>query len=100
MKRIVAFMFISSAITTPQRNEMDLGQGLMITVGVNSYEMACLEAKKLSEEGAVLIDLCGGFGTIGHAMVTKAVQRKVQIGIVRYDNHPGYDFVSGDSKWL
>ena len=100
MKRKVVFMFISDAITKPQRNEMDLGQGLMITVGVNSYEMACQEAVKLALEGAVLIDLCGGFGTIGHAMVAKAVERKVQIGIVRYDNHPGYDNASGDSKWM
>lgn len=46
MKRKVVFMFVNGSITEPRRMEMDLGQGLMILVGVGSYEMACEEAKK------------------------------------------------------
>ncbi len=101
MKKKVVFMFVNGSITDPRRMEMDLGQGLMIVVGVGNYNMACEEARKLaSEEGVVMIELCGGFGTIGHARVTEAVEGKVQVGVVRFDNHPGYDNFSGDSKWL
>ncbi|MDF3000482.1 MAG: hypothetical protein K0Q48_601 [Bacillota bacterium] len=99
--RKVVFMFVSASITEVRRTEMDLGQGMMIMVGVSGYDMACKEAKKLAdEEGVILIELCGGFGTIGHAKVTEAVEGKVQVGVVRFDNHPGYENQSGDSKWL
>lgn len=101
MKRKVAFMFVNASITEARRMEMDFGTGMMITMGVSGYDMACEEAKKLSqEEGLILIELCGGFGTIGHARVTEAVEGRVQVGVVRFDNHPGYDNLSGDAKWL
>lgn len=47
-----------------------------------------------------MIELCGGFGTIGHAKVTETVLGKVQVGVIRFDNHPGYDNLSGDFKWM
>ena len=100
MKRKVCFMFINGTISKPQIIVMDLGQGEMIVAGVGSYEMACSEAKKLVKEGVLMIELCGGFGTIGHAKVTEAVDGKIQVGVVRFDNHPGYDNLSGDAKWL
>lgn len=100
MKRKICFLFINAAILEPQRMVMDLGQGEMIVLGVGSYAMACIESKKLVEEGVLMIELCGGFGTIGHAMVTEAVDGKIQVGVVRFDNHPGYDNLSGDARWL
>lgn len=107
MKRKVCFMFISAACDKgPMEQVMDLGQGEMIIVGVGSYEMACEEAVRLAKEGVIMIELCGGFGTIGHAKVAEAVSGvqspvgKVWVGVVRFDNHPGYENVSGDSKWL
>lgn len=100
MKRKVAFMFVNGAMTEPRRMVMDFEVGEMITIGVKNYEMACEEAKKLAEEGVLLLELCGGFGTIGHAKVTEAVCGKVQVGVVRFDNHPGYDGLSGDVKWM
>ena len=100
-------MFISAACAEkPMRNVMDLGPGEMIVVGVGSYEMACEEAVKLAEEGVLMIELCGGFGTLGHAKVTEAVKDisspagKVWVGVIRFDNHPGYDNLSGDTKWM
>lgn len=93
-------MFVNGSITEAKRVEMELESTLMVMIGVGSYDMACEEAKKLVEEGVKLIELCGGFGTIGHAKVTEAVYGKAQIGVVRFDNHPGYDNLSGDSKWL
>ena len=107
MKRKVCFMFISAACKeNPMRTVLDLGQGEMIVVGVGSYEMACVEAVKLAEEGVIMIELCGGFGTLGHAKVTEALEGinapagKVWVGVIRFDNHPGYDGLSGDTKWL
>ena len=100
MKRKICFLFINATISEPQRMVMDLGQGEMIVLGVGSYDMACSEARKLVEEGVLMIELCGGFGTIGHAKVTEAVEGKIQVGVVRFDNHPGYDNLSGDTRWL
>lgn len=100
MKRKVVFMFINASIEEPRRMVMDLGSGEMIMVGVGSYDMACSEAKKLADEGVIMIELCGGFGTIGHGKVTEAVKGRLQVGVIRYDNHPGYNNESGDERWL
>lgn len=100
MKRKICFMFINGEIETPQRNIMDVGEnGEMILVGVGSYDSAVEEAAKLAEEGVVALELCGGFGTIGHAKVTEAVAGKCPVGVIRFDNHPGYNGLSGDAKW-
>jgi hypothetical protein len=93
-------MFVHAAVDEPVRTSLDLGQGEMIMVGVGGYEAACDEARKLADEGVILIELCGGFGTVGHAKVAEAVAGRVQVGVVRFDNHPGYDNASGDDRWL
>ena len=100
MKRKVCFLFVNGSITEPKRQEMDLGAGLMIFIGVKNYDMACEEAIKLADEGVIMIELCGGFGTLGHAMVTEAVKGRIQVGVVRFDNHPGFDGASGDTKFM
>jgi hypothetical protein len=101
MKRKIVFLFVNGSIMEPQRMIMNVGeQGEMIVVGVGNYDMACTEAQKLVDEGALVIELCGGFGTLGHAKVTEAVAGKCQVGVVRFDNHPGYDGLSGDAKWM
>lgn len=100
MKRKVCFMFINGVYAkAPERKVLDMGQGEMIVVGVGSYDMACDEASKLADEGVIMIELCGGFGTMGHAKVTEAVKYRCKVGVVRFDNHPGYDNLSGDQKW-
>jgi hypothetical protein len=93
-------MFINASITSPVRTAIDLGSGEMIVVGVGSYASACEEAQKLASEGVVLLELCGGFGIQGHARVSEAVDGRFLVGVVRFDNHPGYDNLSGDKKWL
>jgi len=100
MKRKVAFMFVNGSIAEPMRSEMDFGPGTMITIGVKNYAMACEEAVKLADEGVIMVELCGGFGTLGHARVTEAVDGRIGVGVVRFDNHPGYDGASGDTKWM
>jgi hypothetical protein len=93
-------MFINAAVGEPVRTVVDLGQSEMIMVGVGGYEAACDEARKLADEGVILLELCGGFGTVGHAKVTEAVAGKLLVGVVRFDNHPGYDNASGDDRWI
>lgn len=99
--RKIAFMFIHASNTEARRVNMELEQaGLMVMVGVDSYEMACEEAIKLADEGFILLELCGGFGTIGYAKIAETVKDKLQVGVVRFDNHPGYNNLSGDNRWL
>jgi hypothetical protein len=100
MKRKVCFMFVSASITDTIRTEMEYGPGMMIVIGVKNYQVACEEAVKVADEGVILLELCGGFGTVGHAMVTQAVKGKCQVGVVRFDNHPGFDGDTGDSRFL
>lgn len=100
MKRKLCFMFINAAIEGVQRTVMEVGpQGEMIMVGVDSYETAVAEAKKLVDEGIVALELCAGFGILGQAEIIKAVEGKCLVGAVRFDNHPAYDGLSGDEKW-
>jgi len=73
---------------------------LMITIGVNNYERAVEEAKKLVEEGIVFLELCAGFGYRGVAMVKEAVDGAAHVGVVTFDYHPAMDNKSGDVRYL
>ena len=100
MKRKLCFMFINAAITGVQRTLMEVGpEGEMHLIGVDSYETAVAEAKRLADEGFVAIELCAGFGIMGQAEIMKAVEGKCLVGAVRFDNHPAYGGISGDEKW-
>ncbi len=101
MKRKVAFMFINGDLKEAQRTVMKTGEkGELILIGVGSYEQAVKQAGKLAEEGIASLELCGGFGVLGHGRVIKAANGAYPVGIVRFDNHPGYDGLSGDEKWM
>ncbi len=68
----------------------------LTVVGVKNYADAVAAAKKLVDEGIVAIELCAGFGVEGVAEIKKAVAGKAAVGAVRFDNHPGLEFKSGD----
>ncbi|MDD2338012.1 MAG: DUF6506 family protein [Geobacteraceae bacterium] len=68
----------------------------LTVVGVSNYADAATAARGLVEQGIVAIELCAGFGVEGVAAVKKAVGSKAVVGVVRFDNHPGLDFKSGD----
>lgn len=68
----------------------------LTVVGVKNYAEAVAAAKGLVERGIVAIELCAGFGVEGVAMVKNAVGSKAAVGVVRFDNHPGLEFKSGD----
>jgi len=68
----------------------------LAVVGVKDYAQAVTTAKKLLTEGIGAIELCGGFGNKGVAMITDAVAGKIPVGVVRFDTHPGLGNASGD----
>ena len=65
-------------------------------IPVTTYAEARQQAvRAVQEEGCAAIELCGGFGCRGTAMIADAVQ--VPVGVVRFDVHPGLGNVSGDT---
>ena len=51
-------------------------------------------------EGIQAIELCGGFGNEGTAIVTQSVEEKIPVGVVRFDIHPGLGGKSGDAIFV
>jgi len=93
-----AFMFLSPS-ANPERHScnIDTEEVSLLVVGVPNYEAAFRTAAELLEKGVSAIELCGGFGIEGTAMVKRAVSGKIPVGAVRFDIHPGLGNTSGDS---
>lgn len=97
MKLKAAFIFVApEADYQKNRSVIETPAVDLTAVGVKDYDMAVKAAKELVAEGIGAIELCGGFGIEGTAAVKKAVAGKAAIGVVRFDNHPGLEFKSGD----
>lgn len=70
----------------------------LVTVGVRDYAQAVTTCKELvQKEGVKAIELCGGFGSRGTAIIAEAVGDAAAVGAVRFDVHPGLGNVSGDT---
>ena len=93
-----AYMFVSAGVDPKiHRNSIMRPNGKeLITIGVRNYAQGVEVAKELVKEGVVGISLCAGFGNYGVSMITSAVERKVPVGVVRFDYHPALEFKSGD----
>lgn len=72
----------------------------LLTVMTKDYEQAASVAKELLAEGYGAIELCAGFGNKGVQMVSEAVDYKIPVGVVRFDNHPGLGNQSGDELFM
>jgi hypothetical protein len=68
----------------------------LTVVGCKDYADAVKTAQEMVAEGIGAIELCAGFGVIGTAKIKEAVGNKAVVGAVRFDNHPGLEFKSGD----
>ena len=92
-----AFIFISQD-GNPEihHNEVATENVSVTTVAVRNYAEAATLATKLVDEGIIAIELCGGFGIEGVAMVKQAVKDRAVAGVVRFDLHPGLGHQSGD----
>ncbi len=101
MKRSLVYIFLNAfADYKKDRSEVETENVIMTTVAVKTYEEACLVAKEYVDKGAALVELCSGFGHVGVAQVAQAVENKTPVGVVRFDNHPGFNGESGDVRFL
>jgi hypothetical protein len=55
-----------------------------VLVGVPDVDSGVRVAAGLVDDGAQLIELCGGFGPIGTARVLEAIAHRVPVGAVGY----------------
>ena len=98
MKLKAVFMFVAPEVDSKiHQSTIDTPAVELISIGVKNYAEAEILATELVAQGVAAIELCGGFGSEGVARVSKAVAGKAAVGVVRFDNHPGLDFKSGDS---
>jgi len=97
-----AFIFVApEADPKIQRQWVKTKEVEVLTVAVKNYAQGVTVAKELVEaEGIKAIELCGGFGHQGAALIQKAVAGKAVVGVVRFDSHPGLGNVSGDELFL
>ena len=92
----VVFMFQTpDADPVKHRANLILDSVELIIVGVKDYNQAAKVSQALVKEGALVIELCGGFGNIGVARVAEAV-KGVPVGVVKFDIHPLLQGKSGD----
>lgn len=93
-----AFIFIAPEVDlTKHRSTISSPVVELITVGVKTYEEAERVAAELLAQGVTAFELCGGFGAEGVARISKVVNGRAPIGVVRFDVHPGLGFKSGDT---
>jgi len=94
----IAFMYVTDnanpekhriVAPSPEHIEMNI-------VAVKDFEEAKEIALKLVEEGIKIIELCGGFGYKATAKIKDAIGDTAEIGVVRFDKHPGLNNKSGD----
>jgi len=92
-----AFIFVApEADPVTHRQWIRTPKVHLAVVGVKDYAQAVSTVKALLAEGINAIELCGGFGNKGVALITDAVAGKIPVGVVRFDTHPGLGNVSGD----
>lgn len=93
-----AFVFVAPDVDPAVHRQTVVTPAVELTaVAVNNYDQAVAVCQDLVAEGIVAIELCGGFGNAGTAAVAQAVGDKAAVGVVRFDNHPGLGFKSGDA---
>ncbi len=93
-----AFIFLAPDVD-PDRDRQTVvtPQVELTAVAAGNYQEAEAVAVKLVEEGIEAIELCGGFGNRGTALIAEAVAGKAAVGVVRFDGHPGLGGKSGDA---
>ncbi len=79
-----AFIFVAPEVDPKKHHAVIETPIITLTVvGSQRYDAAVDIAKKLVEEGNVALELCGGFGIEGIALVKRAVKGKAAVGVVR-----------------
>lgn len=95
-----AFIFLADGANSATDRQVVVTPSVDLTVvGTANYADAEKVAKGLVADGIAAIELCGGFGVVGTALIAKAVAGKAAVGVVRFDGHPGLDGRSGDTMF-
>ncbi len=98
---VAAFIFLAPGADPAVHRKTVETPGVALTaIGVETVEQAVAAAVEMAEAGCGAIELCGGFGIQGTALVDKAVAGRARVGVVRFDLHPGLDNKSGDELFL
>ena len=98
---VAAFIFLAPGADPAVHRKTVETPGVALTaIGVETIDQAVAVAKEMADAGCGAIELCGGFGIQGTALIDKAVAGKARIGAVRVDLHPGLDNKSGDEIFL
>ena len=93
-------MYIAPGLDPLKQNAViPLDDVPMYVVGCGNYDQAEAVAAALAKKGCQCIDLCPGFGVEGVARVKRAAGPNVQVGVVRYDTVPAFDYKSGDEMF-
>jgi len=94
-----AFVFLAPDVDPKtHRHTIVTPQVELTAVAVKDYTEAVDVCRSLvDDEGNVAIELCGGFGHAGVGRIAEALAGKAAVGAVRFDNHPGLEFKSGDA---
>ncbi len=94
-----AFIFVApDADPATHRQWVKTPKVHLLAIGVKDYAGAVDAAQKIvAQDGVMAIELCGGFGARGTAMVAEAVGAEIPVGVVRFDIHPGLGNASGDT---
>ena len=82
-----AYIFLGPGLNPEKNRQQIITPTFTFTVvGIdfNEKEKVIAEAKKLVDNGAQLIELCGGFGPAWIAKVSAAIDNKVPVGGVFY----------------
>lgn len=93
-----AFMFLAPAADPfAHRQWVKTDKVHLLAIAVKDYAEAVETAKALVADGIAAIELCGGFGNRGTALIAEAVDGRIPVGVVRFDIHPGLGNASGDT---
>ncbi|MFE6610517.1 DUF6506 family protein [Amycolatopsis sp. NPDC057786] len=65
-------------------SRVDSGRCLTVLIGVGRVDQVVAAVRRLVDEGAQLIELCGAFGPVWTARVIDAVGSEVPVGSVMY----------------
>jgi len=96
-----AFLFVADgADPAKHRNWVKTPEVEILCLAINDYSaIESIVEELITKEQCQAIELCGGFGHQAVGRVSKAAAGRVQVGVVRFDCHPGFGFKSGDAMY-
>ena len=78
------FILRDEGFVQPKCTTLECPGLLMEITGVADFETACLEAKKMADDGVNFIELCGDFAEEHTKDIIAAVDGRIPVGYVTY----------------